>query len=335
MPLIQSDYQCPWWFRNGHVQTLYPRLVRERPTLRPKEVTLNTADDDFLELFFYEGTRKALVIISHGLESHGKEAALMTFAKAISDVGYDAMTWSMRSCGKRINRTKWFYNGCDYRDLQFLIDTYAPQYEAIYLVGFSLGGSITANYLGREGAACHPTVKGAFLVSPPLELDSFHASMRAPLNHNLYQRRFVKSLLEKFEKKRSFIDFGPEVDANKVLQSKTVDEIEHHLFAPLHGYTSSVDYRRHAAALPHLENTPVPTYILSALDDPFIEARHLPYQLAKTSKRIYLEIARHGGHTGFVKARNDDNHWYEQRFLQFIGPLNEASDYREQEAAAS
>ncbi|WP_347330176.1 YheT family hydrolase [Marinimicrobium locisalis] len=330
MPLIQSEYQCPWWFKNGHVQTLHPRLRPERPAVRPREVTLNTPDEDFLELFVYEAEKKALVIITHGLESHGKEAALLRFANKVSKAGYDAMTWSMRSCGKQINRTKWFYNGCDYRDLKHLIDTYAPDYDAIYLVGFSLGGSITANYLGREGAACHPVVKGAFLVSPPLELDSFHASMRATFHHALYQRQFVKSLLGKFEKKRAFIDFGPEVDSEKVLRARTVDEIEHHLFAPLHGYKSSVDYRRHAAALPHLENTPVPTYILCALDDPFIEARHLPYQLAETSSRIHLEVARHGGHTGFIRPKGEEGHWYERRFFEFIESLNEPSRRKRQ-----
>lgn len=191
MPLIQSDYRCGWLFRNGHVQTLHARLTSKRPEERPQEVTLDTPDGDFLELFFYRRRQRELVIITHGLESHGKEAMLLAFADKMAARGYDAMTWSMRSCGKRINRTKWFYNGCDYRDLQHLVDTYADEYDAIYLVGFSLGGSITANYLGREGTRCHPKVEGAFLVSPPMELESFHTSMRATLHHNQIGRAHV------------------------------------------------------------------------------------------------------------------------------------------------
>ncbi len=79
----------------------------------------------------------------------------------------------------------------------------------------------------------------------------------------------------------------------------------------------------------------MPTYILSALDDPFIDARQLPYQLAEASERVYLEIARHGGHTGFVKPRAEAYHWYEKRFFEFVEALNEPSHREPTEATVT
>lgn len=319
MPIVKCEYQCPFTFKNGHLQTLYAKLARNRRKVRPMPVKLGTPDGDELELFTSKVKHsQSLVIISHGLESHGKEAALLALAQVANDAGHDAITWSMRACGKRLNKTRWFYNGCDYADLQYLIDIVETDYKAIYLVGFSLGGSITANYLGREGAKCNRKIKGSFLISPPLELNAFHESMNSPLNHFLYQRRVVKSLLDKFTKKTKFIDFGPDIDVERVKQAKTVDEIEEHLFAPMHGYESAKQYRTHAAALPYLKQVTVPLYILSAEDDPFIDARSLPYRLAENSEFIYLEVAKNGGHTGFVNARGDRHSWYERRFLWFL-----------------
>lgn len=319
MPIINSEYRCHPMFRSGHIQTLLQRLFRSRPAFRPEPQTLATPDGDELELFVHrKPNQRELVIFTHGLESHAKEASLLGFAETVASWGYDTINWSMRSCGKRLNRTRWFYLGHDYRDLQTLVDTYSSDYDRIYLVSVSLGGTITANYLGREGANISSVVKGAFLLSPPLELNSFHAAMARPLNHFLYQRHVVRSLLGKFERKAEVMDFGEGVDVSRVRRSKSVDEIEDSLFAPMHGFDSSVAYRKHASALPHLNSVAVPTYILSAKDDPFVDTKQLPFELAEKSPHIYLELAKHGGHTGFLKRKSDNLHWYEHRFRWFI-----------------
>lgn len=319
MPVIDSEYCSPWPFRNGHLQTLSLRLFGQRPSRRPEPDYFTTEDDDELELFWYcPGESDTLVIFTHGLESHAKDGPLLSFAHTVSGWGCHTLNWSMRSCGKRLNRTRWFYLGHDYQDLKALVNHYSQHYRRIYLVSVSLGGTITANYLGKEHAEVNPVVKGAFLLSPPLELDSFHAAMTRPLNNWLYQRHFVRSLLDKFERKAAYIDFGKEVDRGWVRKAKSVDHIEDRLFAPMHGFESSKDYRQQASSLPHLKNITVPTYILMAEDDPFIDNDQLPIELAKASLHLHLEIASHGGHTGFVKRKSDPYRWYEHRFRWFM-----------------
>ncbi len=141
MPIINSEYRCHPMFRSGHIQTLLQRLFRSRPAFRPEPQTLATPDGDELELFVHrKPNQRELVIFTHGLESHAKEASLLGFAETVASWGYDTINWSMRSCGKRLNRTRWFYLGHDYRDLQTLVDTYSSDYDRIYLVSVSLGG---------------------------------------------------------------------------------------------------------------------------------------------------------------------------------------------------
>lgn len=319
MPVIESEYQCRLLYRNGHVQTIHSRMFSKRPSIRPREILLETPDNDQLELYLNkQDNSRSLVIISHGLESHGKEAMLLELAQLIGLQGYDTLTWSMRSCGKQPNKTRWFYNGCDYSDLKYLIDTFSADYERIYLVGFSLGGAITANYLGREAQDCNPKVKGAFLVSPSLELNSFHHSINAPLNNLLYQRRLVKSLLGKFIQKTDSIDFGENICVERVKSAKTVEQIEEYLLAPLHGFQNAADYRSRAAALPHLGNIETPLYILAAKDDPLVDTGSLPFALARQRENIFLELTRHGGHSGFMRAKNDAFRWSERRCLWFL-----------------
>lgn len=322
MPVIDSDYRCSPLFRNGHVQTLYRSLIRHRPDIHPKKITLDTPDGDKLELFLNARTgARRLVIITHGLESHGKAGGILSFAQKVHAREYDTLTWSMRSCSKNVNQTPWFYTGSDYQDLKQVIDSQAQHYSEVILVGFSLGGTITANYLGREATGCNPKIIGCFLLSAPLELHSFHESMCSKLNHFLYQRHVVDSLLSKFVKKLEFVDFGKNVDPDRVKNARTVDELEEFLFAPMHGYQSAVHYRDSASAVPYLSQIPVPLYILSAKDDPFIDQRSLPYDTALEYDQIYLEIARHGGHMGFIKKKRESHHWYERRFFWFANRI--------------
>lgn len=323
MPIIRSEYRCSPLFRNGHLQTLSTRLRRKRPNVRPDPDWFTTEDGDELELFWYRPDQSdTLVIFTHGLESHGKDGPLLRFAHTVSGWGHHTLNWSMRSCGRQLNHTRWFYLGHEYHDLKALVENYSQDYRRIFLVSVSLGGTITANYLGREGSQINPAVKGAFMLSPPLELDSFHAAMTRPMDHWLYQRHFVRSLLNKFERKTDYIDFGESVDVEWVRRCTSVDEIEHRLFAPMHGFESSKAYRAHASSLPYLKNITVPTYILTAEDDPFIDTEQLPVAQARKSPNLYLELAKHGGHTGFVKHRTDTHHWYEHRFQWFMDGIS-------------
>ncbi len=65
---------------------------------------------------------------------------------------YDVLAWNYRGCSGEMNRQKRFYHSGATDDLSWVINHAAPNYESIYLIGFSLGGNLTL-ILCKSGGA--------------------------------------------------------------------------------------------------------------------------------------------------------------------------------------
>ncbi|MBT8191492.1 MAG: hypothetical protein KJO29_13760, partial [Bacteroidia bacterium] len=66
------EYNPNIFFRNGHVNSIYPTLFRKQKVLPFRRVRLETPDDDFLDIDILEGNNKRLAILCHGLEGSSK-----------------------------------------------------------------------------------------------------------------------------------------------------------------------------------------------------------------------------------------------------------------------
>ncbi|AYF43396.1 MULTISPECIES: YheT family hydrolase [unclassified Halobacteriovorax] len=318
MPVIQSEYQCHQSLKNGHIQTLIPFFIRWG---KPHELltrTLTTPDGDFLRYYVSkaENPLNHVIIISHGLEGNGRDRYIIDMKKKFTAQGYDVISWDMRSCGGKLNRTKKFYNAKDFKDLEFLIENIADDYEKVSLMGISLGGAITTNYLGRNCDNVHPKVYRAFILSSPLDLNASNKKLRTEFSRFIYRHAFVYSMRKKVIEKAKVMDLP--VDLNKVRKIKHIDEFDDYVTAPLYGYRNGEDYRSQASPLAHLEKIKIPFYILNAYDDPFLSKESYPFKLAKEKENIFLEVPKHGGHVGFVKSFRDEYYWYELRILEFL-----------------
>ena len=50
MPLVQSDYNPPLPFKNGHISTIYSGLLRKVDSLKQQRERLELEDGDFIDL---------------------------------------------------------------------------------------------------------------------------------------------------------------------------------------------------------------------------------------------------------------------------------------------
>ncbi len=319
MPVIQSNYDAIKLLANGHIQTILPFFFRTHPENHDdhKYIIEPTPDNDEIETFLYRADNDdKLVIISHGLEGDAQDCYLTSFATFLKDHHISTLTWNMRTCGGRLNKTTKFYHALQYEDLDLIIDKYTKEFKEIYLVGISLGGALTLNYLTRDDGNRHSKVKKACLISTPLQLNKTSKKLETLSNRFFYQRVFTKTMKKKVLLKHKKTPLP--IDLKKVKRAKWVSEFDDLVIAPLYGYESGHHYRELASPLSHIEKLKIPTYILNSKDDPFLTKESYPEELAKNSEIIFLETPKTGGHVGFIKRSFEEHYWYELRVLDFI-----------------
>ncbi|MFG1500750.1 alpha/beta fold hydrolase [Halobacteriovorax sp. XZX-3] len=320
MPVIESRYTCHQSLQNGHLQTIIPFFIRRTPRHKFEKRTLTTPDGDFLR--YYRSTtnspleNKHLIIISHGLEGNGRDRYIVDMMKKFNSHGYDVISWDMRSCGGALNRTKKFYNAQDYHDLKFLVDNVSDEYEHVSLMGISLGGAITANYLGRHPEVVNHKIYRGFILSSPMDLNGCSVKLKTEISRHIYRHVFVYSMRKKVIEKAKVMELP--VDLDKVKSIKHIDDFDEYVTAPIYGYRDGNHYREEASPISHLEKIRVPFYILNAYDDPFLSEESYPYELAQRKSNLYLEVPKNGGHVGFIKSPSEKYYWYEHRILNFL-----------------
>lgn len=320
MPLIRSAFQPPRFLRNGHVQTILPRLLHRRLGVSYRRERLELADGDFLDLDWsltQSSAGSRLAILSHGLEANAQADYIRGTAAALNAAGWDALAWTFRGCGTETNRLPRFYHSGETGDLGAVIRhaTTTRQQAQIALVGFSLGGNVTLKYLGE--AAPHPAVVAAAAISVPIDLQSSARALDQRGTNRIYLRRFLRSLIQKVESKSQ--TFGGRFDVTGLDAVRTFQEFDDRYTAPLHGFRDAADYWRQSSARQFLPAITIPTLLLNARDDPFLTPESFPFAEAESNPCLFFEAPDFGGHVGFLDfAVRGKPVWSERRVVEFL-----------------
>ncbi len=318
MPLVErSTYRIPSiLFNNGHVQSIYPALFR-KVTINYQREQFETADNDFLDLDYSKVGARKIVVICHGLEGSADDHYIKATARAVNERGWDALAMNFRACGGEVNRLARTYHAGDTHDLHEVLQWQMNEgYEAIALVGYSLGGNVILKYLGEQGKAIDPRIKGAVAYSVPCDLGA--TAMHLTKWHNkIYMKRFALRLRRKLQQKQHLLpnDF----DMGKLKRIKSFKEFDDLYTARFHHFEGAEDYWEKASSKPYLANIAIPTLLVNAADDPFLTTASYPIEEAKQSEMFWLEIPPSGGHVGFVTFSRE--YWSETRTCEFLDPL--------------
>lgn len=324
MPLVVPTFCPPRFLRNGHLQTILPRLLRRRLGLRYRRERLELDDGDFLDLDWSRaagrdgGRVHGVVILSHGLEASAEADYIRGTAAAVNAAGWDALAWTFRGCGQDPNRLPRFYHSGETGDLRRIIrhveETAAERPARIALVGFSLGGNLTLKHLGEAAPAA--SVVAAAAVSVPIDLASSARALDERPANRLYLRRFLHSLIRKVENKGS--RFAEAFDLTGVRAIRTFQEFDDRFTAPLHGFRDAADYWARSSARQFLGGIRVPTLLVNARDDPFLAPESFPFPEAEANPHFFLDAPDHGGHVGFLDFAAGSPIWTERRIARFL-----------------
>ncbi|MDC1175234.1 alpha/beta hydrolase [Bacteriovoracaceae bacterium] len=319
MPIIDSNYIAPKMMNNGHVQTIYPYFFRKVPGVTFERVRINTRDFDFLDLDINSCGSDECIILTHGLEGDSNSPYIRGMTKYFAALEEkDIIAWNMRSCSGELNKLPQFYHGASIDDLDEVVQ-YAINrgYKKIRLMGFSLGGNITAFYLGYKGKSIPSQIVASAIFSSPVFLAGSVDKLEKSKIGKLYTESFLNTMRKKVHQKDKIMSLDG-IDLEKVDRAKNFYEFDDVVTAPLHGFKDGKDYYKVASSLQYLHQISVPTLLVQSKDDPFLSRECFPLKEAKHNPNLFLEITKSGGHIGFMSYKGGFNYWSESRAHKFF-----------------
>lgn len=324
MPVLpHSFYRAPRWLPGAHAQTIFPSLFRRIEPLPFVRSRLETPDGDCIlidTLPAGPARARTVVILSHGLEGNSRRKYIRGMCRVFIALGWDCISRNFRACGGEMNRLPGMYHSGQTDDIH-AVARHAVEsgYEAVVLVGFSMGGNQTLKYLGENPDRVPPEVRGAAVFSVPCDLTGAAAVLDRPGNA-IYMRHFLRTLRKKVRIKHArYPDLYP-LDGLDAM--RTFGEFDNQYTAPVHGFASAADYWKRAACLPHLERIRVPALLVNAKNDPFLSPECYPVRAAMKNEALTLEVPEEGGHVGFCSGLGERDYWSEQRAAAFFSSLS-------------
>ncbi len=180
-------------------------------------------------------------------------------------------------------------------------------------VGFSLGGNIVLKLAGEAAGRPVVSLERVVAVAPPMDLEGCAAKL-AQRRNRMYDRYFVRGLIGQVRRQRHFF---PELRRIRFPRRMTLRVFDELYTAPCGGFADALDYYRKSAALPLVPRINVPTFILTARDDPFIPVE--PFEALPALPHVEIQVVPRGGHLGFIGPDGAGGiRWAEQRVAAWI-----------------
>lgn len=314
--IVKSRFKPAWWLRNRHLQTIFPNTFRPLPRMEFRRERVELPDGDFVDADWTTGESGPIVILLHGLEGSRKSRYAAWMLKHLHDSGYRAVLLHFRSCSGEVNRKASAYHSGHTDDFDYFLRQLRAKEPAtrIAAIGYSLGGNALLKWLGEHPA--ENMLETAVAVSVPFRLNLCSEAINQGFAR-IYQAHLLRRMLRTARKKLHLInDAGCQPDLDAI---RTFRDFDDALTAPLHGFSSAMDYYERCSSAQFLRNIATPTLVLHAQDDPFMTPAAVP-AAEELSPQVSLELSTRGGHVGFVSGRWPwkPEFWLERRVLEHL-----------------
>jgi predicted alpha/beta-fold hydrolase len=302
---------------NPHVQTILGHVLAwPRDRLPTWQHTVRLPDGDALVL--HETASAAaraespIVLLVHGLGGCHQSNYMRRVLARLTAAGLRVARLDLRGAGAGVALARRRYNAaCSHDVLAAVADLHARYPHApVAVAGFSLGGNIVLKMAGELGPTPPPNLHAVAAVNPPIDLLRCSAMIsRLPFYDAFYVRLLRQQSLDHA---RHF----PDVPMPTFPQRMTLWQFDEAYTAPRGGYDSVEHYYRAAAALPHIPNIALPTFVLTAQDDPFVAAQPIA---DITNPAVSVHVTPQGGHLGFLGSDGRGGwRWMEARLADWL-----------------
>ena len=306
---------------NRHLQTLMPALgvvSTPRPRKRREIVALPDGDTLAVDWLAQESAGKdaPVLIVLHGLEGSSDSSYARGLLQAAGDAGWHAAVMHFRDCGDHRNSLQRRYHAGETGDIEYFIHHVRRRYgdNRLFLAGFSLGGNALLKYLGEN--AGRADADAAVAVSVPFELQRASDAISKGFSR-FYQWHLMRNMKRALARK--FAPGNAPFDYARAMNSKTFEQFDDLVTAPLHGFDGKDHYYTASSCRQFLGAIEKPTLIIHAIDDPFMSEDMIPSQ-DELSDSVTLQLTEHGGHVGFVTGNSPFSlrPWLPARIIGFF-----------------
>ncbi len=289
------------WLPGPHAQTVFANLWRPPSGLRPRRERWELPDGDFLDVDRHGDPDGPTAVVLHGLEGSSRAPYVKRMVSALLAQGLSAVALNFRGCSGAMNRLPRLYHSGETGDLDLVVRRLAAERPGrpLAVTGFSLGGNVTAKWIGERGADLPAEVRAGAVISVPFDLAACALAIDGPgFWPFVYRERFLRMLRRKaLVKARTFPAL---LDAAAIPGIRTFADFDEQVTSRLHGFAGARDYWARSSSGPFLPGVRVPLLLLTADDDPMVPAASLPR--AGENPHLVVEVTRGGGHVGFVSG---------------------------------
>ena len=197
-------------------------------------------------------------------------------------------------------------------DYAYAIENIREKYPNSHLVGIgiSMGAGLLLKHAAESGNNCR--LKGLAVVATPF--NQHHSAKKSEEGISFFNlpKRFILSLLKRVVKKiESELHQWPDhfrasgIDFSRIMKADSYTEFDSAFTAKMHGLKDAEEYYKRGSTYDCIEQTQIPVFALSALDDPVVHSGGIPYESFRQHPNVILATTTTGGHTG----------WYSGNFI--------------------
>jgi hypothetical protein len=305
---------------NPHVQTLLGHWLSGRSFNHPSRVEIvSFPDGDCIVLHdaVPEGWRAGgpIVVLVHGLTGSHASPHVQRLASLLLPESLRVVRVDLRGTGLSLPLSRGTYHGGCSPDLRAgleVVNRWSPS-SPIILVGVSLGGNIVLKLAGEAAEKPIPGLVRIIALAPPIDLARCAALLAQPKNR-LYENYFLRDLITQARQRQSYFPDLPPLRFPHRMTMRLFDDL---YTAPRSGFADALDYYRRGSARPLVPRIQLPTYILTARDDPFVAVE--PIETLAVPGHIRLRILPYGGHLGFLGWDGAGGiRWAERRVVELV-----------------
>ena len=307
-------YEAPVFYDCGFFCTVIPFFAYYTKPPPYYRLWLSSHDGESLYVDWLmppSGRITSVCLVLHGVNGDSDANYVKDFAVRMADRGVAVGCMVNRGMGDSIVSgppSSWFSSArtCDIRKVVDDTVTLVGGKVPINLVGFSNGGTMLANYLGKMGDELKGKVNACLCISATLQIDR----ARWRTTSHIWQYPVCFLLMKKLVPR---VCAGAGISLPKDWKSiYTVTALDERLILPYQGYKTLDHYYKamSAGSSGVWRNISIPTMMLHARDDPVLHVDDTAVpEVFQGNSFVTMLVTGTGGHVGWPSPHSIEERW--------------------------